>query len=438
VSARRSRHAWLSPLLLVVGGAFALRLAYALLLAPDLQGLGDDAFYRLASLQLADGLGYVGGLDVFISGEQLPTAAHPPLYPLALSGVARLGARDVDAQRLIGVAAGTVTVLLVGLIARRLGGARAGIVAAGLCAVYPAFIAADGALMSESLFGALVAGAVLQVLRLLDRPSLLGSGLLGLTIGAAALTRSEGLLLVALLAVPVGIAARGRRPVTLAVLVAAAVLAVTPWVLRNWREFDQPIFTTNEGTTIAGANCEPTYFGAAIGGFVTSCLDEVETGENEAETSNLRRAHGLRFVRDHPRRAVVVAAVRVLRIWGAYDPLDQTNLDGRQRDVQAVGLYAFWPLVAGGVAGAVALWRRRERLALTVLLAPPVVATLTAIATYGLVRLRHIAEVSLLVLAGLALSRLRRGLLPAGLVTGGRGFRAAGASPRRGRRRRHA
>jgi 4-amino-4-deoxy-L-arabinose transferase-like glycosyltransferase len=406
VGARRSR---LSPLLLVVGVALALRLGYALFLAPALKGLGDDAFYRLASLQMADGLGYVGSLDVFLTGEQNPTAAHPPLYPLALSGVARLGARDVDAQRLIGVAVGTVTVLLVGLIARRLGGTRAGIIAAALCAVYPAFIAADGALMSESLFGALVAGAVLQTLRLIERPSLAGSALLGLIAGAAALTRSEGLLLVVFLAVPVAIAARGRRPVTLAVVVLAAVLAVTPWVARNWQKFDQPVFTTNEGSTIAGANCEPTYFGEEIGGFVTSCLDEVESGGNEAETSDLRRDHGLRFVRDHTRRAVVVAGVRLLRLWGFYEPLDQTNLDGRQRDVQAAGLYAFWPLLAAGVAGAVALWRRRERLALAVLLAPPVVATLTAIATYGLLRLRHIAEVSLLVLAGVALSRLRRG-----------------------------
>jgi hypothetical protein len=70
----------------------------------------------------------------------------------------------------------------------------------------------------------------------------------------------------------------------------------------------------------------------------------------------------------------------------------------------------------------VALWRRRERLALAVLLAPPVLATVTAIATYGLLRLRHVAEVSLLVLAGLALSRVG----------------AAGGLPRRGRRRRRA
>jgi 4-amino-4-deoxy-L-arabinose transferase-like glycosyltransferase len=408
VSTRRSRHAWLSPLLLVVSGAFALRLAYALLLAPEVRGLGDDAFYRLAALQLADGRGYVDGLELFTTGEQSPTATHPPLYPLALSVLARAGARGADAQRLIGVGAGTMTVLLVGLVADRIGGHRAGIAAASLCAVYPAFIAADGALMSESLFGALVAGALLLTLRLVDRPTPATAAVLGLALGAAALTRSEGLLLVPVLALPILAAAPGRRLRTLTAVVAAAAVAVSPWVLRNWQEFGRPVLSTNDGTTIAGANCDPTYYGDELGAFTTRCLGPLAPGANEAEKSSTRRRQGLRYIRAHERRLPVVAAVRFLRLWGFYDPLNQTNFDGRQRGLQEAGLYAFWPLLVGGVSGGVVLWRRRQRTALAVLLAPPVVASATAVATYGLLRLRHIAEVSLVILAGVALGRLRR------------------------------
>ncbi len=408
MSTRRSRHAWLSPLLLVVSGAFALRLAYALLLAPEVRGLGDDAFYRLAALQLADGRGYVDGLELFTTGEQSPTATHPPLYPLALSVLARAGARGADAQRLIGVGAGTMTVLLVGLVADRIGGHRAGIAAASLCAVYPAFIAADGALMSESLFGALVAGALLLTLRLVDRPTPATAAVLGLALGAAALTRSEGLLLVPVLALPILAAAPGRRLRTLTAVVAAAAVAVSPWVLRNWQEFGRPVLSTNDGTTIAGANCDPTYYGDELGAFTTRCLGPLAPGANEAEKSSTRRRQGLRYIRAHERRLPVVAAVRFLRLWGFYDPLNQTNFDGRQRGLQEAGLYAFWPLLVGGVSGGVVLWRRRQRTALAVLLAPPVVASATAVATYGLLRLRHIAEVSLVILAGVALGRLRR------------------------------
>ena len=45
-----------------------------------------------------------------------------------------------------------------------------GLIAAGLAAVYPTLIAADGALMSETLYGALVALALLAAYRLLDAP----------------------------------------------------------------------------------------------------------------------------------------------------------------------------------------------------------------------------------------------------------------------------
>ena len=51
--------------------------------------------------------------------------------------------------------------MLVGLLGRRAGGERLGLLAAGLCAVYPLMIAVDGALMSETLYGPLIAVALL-------------------------------------------------------------------------------------------------------------------------------------------------------------------------------------------------------------------------------------------------------------------------------------
>ena len=84
----------------------------------------------------------------------------------------------------------------------RLAGYGAGVAAAALCAIHPAFIAADSAVMSETLFGALVASSLLIAVTMLDRGSTAGMAGLGLLIGAAALTRSEGLLPIPLLALP--------------------------------------------------------------------------------------------------------------------------------------------------------------------------------------------------------------------------------------------
>jgi 4-amino-4-deoxy-L-arabinose transferase-like glycosyltransferase len=382
-----------------VAGAFALRVAYAFGIAPDLQGLGDDAFYHSAALAIADGRGYVEGLLV-----TRPTAAHPPLYPLALSGIAWLGGRSVDAQRMVGVCAGTGTVLAIGLIATRLGGRRAGLAAAVVGALYPAFVAADGALMSETLFGLLVACALVQALRPLESPSVLGMALLGGLIGAAALTRSEGILLL-VPALALALLAHSRRRALLATaLVAAALIVVAPWLARNQHVFGKPVFTTNDGTTLAGANCHPTYYGDAIAGFTNACLPPFPFDANPADISGERREAALRYARAHADRAAVVAGLRVLRLWSFYGIDAQLRADGRDRGVQTAGVAMFYAVLLLGMAGGALLLVRGRRRQLAVMLSPVLVATVTAMLTYGMPRLRHIADVSLVALAGVAIT----------------------------------
>ena len=387
-----------------------MRLVYALAIAPDLSGLDDDSFFRDTALFLADGDGYVSGLDAFTFGEPQPTADHPPLYPLLLSFIAWLGGRSADALRMVGVGAGSLTVLAVGLTAHRVAGYRAAVIAAVLCALYPSFIAADGALMSETLFGMLVAFAVLQTLRLLDNPTRLGIALLGLLTALAALTRSEGLLLIPLLAIPVLAAAPRRRLELGAIVAGVAVLVITPWVARNWDRFGEPVYSTNDGATIAGANCHETYYGDLIGGFTFDCVVAVpqpRTSNRAIRAERLREA-GFEYAADHPTRAVLVAAARLARLWGLYAPGDQIVVTGRDRDVQRVGIWIYYAVLAAGIAGAVVLFRRSQVQHLAVLLVPVLVAVMTAVATHGLLRLRHIAEVSLIVLTGVAGDRALR------------------------------
>jgi hypothetical protein len=377
---------------------------YAVAFAPDPTAFGDDSFYHQAALQLADGLGYKEGFFYL-----RPTAAHPPLYPYSLAGIAWVGGRSVDAQRMLGVCAGTATVLVVGLIATRLGGRRAGLVAALLCAAYPTFIAADAALMSETLFALLVACAVLQALRQLESPSAVGMALLGASIGAAALTRSEGLLLVPA-ALALALLARPRRQPALraAVLLAATLVLIGPWVARNHHVFGKFLYTTNEGTTLAGSNCDPTYYGNEIGGFTTACLSHFPPTANLAVVTTERRKAALRYVDAHRGRAAVVAGLRVLRMWGFYAIDAQTRVDGRDRGLQTAGLVAFYALFALGAAGAGVLFVRGQRAQLAVVVMPLAVSTITAALTYGLPRLRQISDVSLLILAGVAITAERR------------------------------
>jgi hypothetical protein len=86
--------------------------------------------------------------------------------------------------------------------------------------------------------------------------------------------------------------------------------------------------------------------------------------------------------------------------------------EGRPEAVSIVGLVFFYALLPLAVAGAVLLHRRR--VTLLPLLGQFAAVTLTALAFYGIVRFRVPAEVSILVLAAIALDAWTAGGLPVG------------------------
>jgi 4-amino-4-deoxy-L-arabinose transferase-like glycosyltransferase len=141
---------WLGAI--VVAGA-AVRVAHTLLVAPWAPNVFDDPLYyqTLASL-IAQGKGFVQPAAALNEGMFVPTAHRAPLYPLVLAGVTKLGGTGPDALRLVGVMSGAGSIVALGFLGRRLAGARAGLLAAGLAAIYPTLIAADAALMTESLY----------------------------------------------------------------------------------------------------------------------------------------------------------------------------------------------------------------------------------------------------------------------------------------------
>ncbi len=157
---------------------------------------GDAMTFHQVAQHLADG----GGLHPAVHRAR-PADRRAPA---AVGGRAR-GRRPASAptatsrHRLLGALIGTVTVVLIGLLARAIAGPRAGLIAAVIAAVYPILVTADGSLMSETLYGALVAGALLVAHARCDAaPSCGAAAGFGALVALAALTRGEGLgLLVA-------------------------------------------------------------------------------------------------------------------------------------------------------------------------------------------------------------------------------------------------
>lgn len=408
-------------LLGIAGVGLAVRLAYGFLLVGDDPLLGDGLEFHLLANNLADGHGYAQPF-LLADGIDVPTADKPPLYPLVLAALSVLGGTGWEAHQVTGALIGTGTVVAIGLLARGLGDARAGLVAAALAALHPALVAADGSLRSESLYALAIALSLLATWRLLARPGPARAAALGAIVGAAALTRGEALLLVALLLVPAAWAAGGARARHVAIGCAAAALVLAPWLVRCWIAFDRPVLvSTNVGGLLAGANCADTYSGPLLGQWSFDCLPPARH-RNEALEAARQRDLGLDYAWEHRTRVPVVVAARVGRTWELFRPRQNAQherfFEGRNVRVAQAGTAVYYALALLAVAGVVLL---RRRGALTwFLLAPVALVTVVSASAYGFTRFRVAADVAITVLAAVALAawweqrRARAGARPAG------------------------
>jgi 4-amino-4-deoxy-L-arabinose transferase-like glycosyltransferase len=390
---------------LIALAALAVRVGYVVGPARNVKGIGDWYFFHWGANLIADGHWFVEPFEKMFHGRLVPSAGHPPLWELMLSGVSWLGGTSYIAHRLLGCALGAVTVVVIGLLGRRVGGDRAGLVAAAIAAAYPVMIAADGSLMSEGLYTLLIAGAVLLAFRLRDRADTRSAAWLGAIVALAALTRSEALALLPLLVLPVALTRPARRWWLAGVAVLAAVVVIAPWTVRNWTEWGRPVLiSTNDGTLLAGANCDRTYHGRDIGFWNIECISERST-ESEPKQEARWRSEGLTYLKDHAGRLPVVLGVRVLRTWDLYQPRRMVLFaEGRWVRAEQAGVIVYFlllPLAAGGG------WLiRRRRGDLLTLLAPVALVFLLSLIGYGIPRFRAPAEIAIVVLAAVAVTHL--------------------------------
>lgn len=150
-AARGDDAPWFVPALsaLAVLGVVA-RVLYAVIWETGTVLGGDPKFFEQTAASLFDGQGYAA--PFLGRGGPVPTALHPPLFSLvlALLNVVRLESADAHRIALAFICAGSVIVM--GLLGRRLMGPAAGLVAAGCAALSPLWIQWGGRLLSESVY----------------------------------------------------------------------------------------------------------------------------------------------------------------------------------------------------------------------------------------------------------------------------------------------
>jgi 4-amino-4-deoxy-L-arabinose transferase-like glycosyltransferase len=405
-SARRFRWALAG----VVVAGFALRVTWILVTRQHQTFGGDAGFYHLGANLLVDGKGFV---SPYHPARQ--AADHPPLYLLWLAIPSLVGLRSVVDHMIWSAVLGCASIGLVGATGRQIAGERTGLIAAGIAALYPNMWVPDGSLMAETVAIFTTALALYWAYRYWHEPSWGKLAIVGVAAGAGALSRSELVLIVPLMVVPLAVLVpgptRAERWRGIGAGAAAAVLVMAPWLVYNVSRFEEPeLLSTQFGLTLSSANCDHVWNGKFVSYFYIGCSLRIERslppGLDASQQDARHRRVAIRYVEDHLDEAPRIALARIGAILGLYQPEYQITLDGsfegRGRRWARIGMCSFYALALLSVAGAIAL-RRRRTVPVFPLLVPPVMVLLTVVTIYASTRFRASAEVSLCLLAAIAL-----------------------------------
>lgn len=392
----------------VVG--FAWRLGFTLVTKRSDSNLvdeGDAFFYSAVARNLAQGNWYVNPFN------GAPAVDHPPLTVLLLGPASWVWPDSVLAQRLTMTVIGTLVLVAMGFLGRYVADWRVGLAAAGVAAVNPNLWMNDALIMSEAPSALLIIATMAAGFALARRPSSGRAVLAGAVCGLTVLARAEIGLFLPLMIVPLIVGARTLRwrdrIARLALATIAMGLVITPWFVWNQTRFERTVFiSTNDGTTLLGANCPDVYFGGIVGSWSLQCvLDTPVDGLDASEASARQRHLGIDYLTTHKRRLPVVLVAREGRTFGFWRP-DQmvySNMgEGRPEWASWAGFWVFWALIPVSVAGA---WRMHRR-SITLIPVAAALATVVLVSAlfYGIARFRLPLDLAMCLLAGVALARV--------------------------------
>ena len=339
----------------------------------DHQLAGDEPEYHMQGEFLADGKWFWSETPY---GIPHPSAWKTPGYPLFVGIIYAVGGKNPDAVMLLQVLfLGPLTIALTWLLGRRLFGAKVGTAAAFVAALHPFVWQYEARLFAEALATPLTLGILLLVLD--RRPSMRQVVAAGALSGALILVKPSALHILAAVvpAILIGWGWRAglRRA---AIAVAACLLVIAPWTIRNYSEYDSFLPLSVQDAGIYGVfNDEAAHDDEHPWAWrlLTKRDEPLFDPANALPDDELRaelRDNALEYIEDHPSSVPKALFWNGLtRFWDLREPdaaLNEVQFQGRSRTLTWIGLVIWWVLLPLGLFG---LWRARRRLGLAVPLA---------------------------------------------------------------------
>ena len=389
---------------------------------------GDVLYHFTQGRLIGDGHFFKSGIEYDASGRLMESAGDPPLFALMLGLWSALGFDTLTWQRFLVSFVGATTVVLVAVLARRLGGDRAGWIAGALAAAHPLLWINDAMLMSEALYQPAVTVVMLAAVAYTARPMRAKAATVGAALAVAALVRAEAAVLVVVLLVPLCMLARsllvGERCRHLMIGGASALLVVAPWITYNNLRFEDPVtLTAGSGAVLMAGSCDTAWSGPRMGSWwdcfserdlwdeyetefpgVMDTPPEARTIYDESLIDSFNRRYAFDYIGDNVSRlpAVMLARVgRALSVFRVGNTLENdTGLEGRWTRPSQVGLVLYYLLLIPASVGAYRMRGAGQRL--TPMLSWWPMVMVTAALTFSLTRYRVPVDIAMIVLAAVA------------------------------------
>ena len=211
-----------------------------------------------------------------------------PLYPYVVAAVYAIVGHRIGAVYVLQAGLGIVNLLLAWLIARRLFGREAGLLAALLLLFYGPLLFLESKILTETLAITLNLASLLLLIAALKRTSSWIWLVSGFVLGLSAVCRPVALITIALVLAWLVIA-RGKRFVRIAALVIGTAAAILPVTARNYIVGQDVVLIASNGGMVFAQGNDLSSRGllAALPGFTGS----MATQQNE-ETAAASRALG--------------------------------------------------------------------------------------------------------------------------------------------------
>lgn len=280
--------------------AAILRLWAILVFHPPL--FSDSKEYHDIAQSVVQGQGF--------SVDGKPTAFRLPAYPLLLAATYSIFGDSSVPIALVQLMADLVSCLLIFAIGRKLISERTGIVAAWILALFPIQILYVPHLMTETLFTTIFLATLWLTLQ--DDLPLRKSVAIGVLVGIGILLRSTALILPPMIAVYRWKVGDGAKRVlgSLAMVGVMAFLVVSPWLVRNVRQFERLSLTSN-----GGINFWMGSHAGATGSYSYPNGNPLMAVQDEFERSDLGVKLGVEFIISHPFEYSKVVAKKFVRFF---------------------------------------------------------------------------------------------------------------------------